>query len=202
MSELVKTTDKVSVIDHDKVRRLVRQGQASPLAAERETAPFLMFLAGDSLDEIAYKQQIPRDIIEVTAVHYKWEDKKQVFGGSGLNLSVVLQKKIADTLLITAYTQVLKDMADVSAGRKDAKDCLFIPKSTAALSQLMEFVNAANAAINGPQDPNKPAQAAPSVSVTVNTGGSGQDPATITVSKIDPEEKARMLREQAAKKRQ
>jgi hypothetical protein len=199
MSELVKTTQSMpSEIDYEKVRRLVTKGSASPLSNERETGPFLMFLAGDTLDEIAYKQQIPRDVLEVTAVHYDWEKKRQLFGSTGLSLESVLQKKIAMTLMITAYTQVMKDMADVAAGRKEAKDCLFIPKNTSGLGQLIEFMKLANE-LALPPDPNKPAQVAPTVNVNVNTAP-GAEPPTVTVSKIDPEEKARMLRELAGKK--
>ena len=195
VSELVKTT--VRLPENDRVRRLVRSGAVSPLSPEREQAPFLLYLFGDSVSEIAFKQSIPKDIIEVTAAHYHWEEKRQAFAGSGLSLVSELQKKIANTLLVTAYMAMLKDLAEVSAGTKDGKDCLYIPKSIAGLQQLTEFVDKANGIIA--TDPNKPAQAAmPSVAVQVITGGSGD---TVEVKRVDGEEKAKMLREMAAKKK-
>ena len=129
MSEIVKTTRHLPAVDHDKVRRLVRSGAVSPLSPEREQAPYLLFLSGSSLQEIGFQQAIPLDILEVTAAHYQWEDKRNAFATSGLNLAQELQKRIAMTLLITAHMAVQRDLADVAAGTKEAKDCLFITRA-------------------------------------------------------------------------
>lgn len=129
------------------------------LAPEKEPGPFLLYCCGDDLDSISAKMNMPRDVIVATAIQYRWPDKARVLHRDKPGIVPAdLQKELVNTILVATVVAMQKELGEVIAGRKDAKDCPLIPSSPSALEKLMAMVSALNApgAPQGPQVEPKP----------------------------------------------
>lgn len=129
------------------------------LAPEKEPGPFLLFCTGDDLETISAKMNMPRDVIVATAIQYRWPEKARVLHRDKPGIVPAdLQKELANTILVATVVSMQKELGEVIAGRKDAKDCPLIPSSPAALEKLMAMVTALNTpgGAAGPQPEPKP----------------------------------------------
>lgn len=120
---------------------LLQRGGISYLSPDKEAGPFLLYSCGDDLEKIAQKTNYPLEVIQLTALRYKWPDKvvalsKEV-GAIGLE---GVQLEMAKNLLIATYIVMQKQLADVIAGRADARECQLLPKNIHGLEKLMNII--------------------------------------------------------------
>jgi hypothetical protein len=114
------------------------------LSPDVETAPFLLFLMGDSIEQISDKTKYPKEVIAVTARHYGWVEKREAFVKQGRNVPNEIQRHLVNTILATTYMAIQQEMALVLRGERDPSQTKFIPKSINALQSLIQMVNTVN----------------------------------------------------------
>jgi hypothetical protein len=157
-------------LPREAVDRLLTQNGRKALYAlspDKESGPFLLFCCGDDFDTIATKMNLPRDVIVATAIQYRWPDKARMLNrtDSGI-VPGDLQKELVNTILVATIVAMQRDLGEVIAGRKEAKDCPLIPSSPQALQKLMEMVTSLNNPT--PADPMKPQTVIHATNVQVN----------------------------------
>lgn len=124
------------------------------LAPEKESGPFLLFCCGDPLDTISAKMNLPRDVIVATAIQYRWPEKAKILNRKEAGIVPAdLQKELVNTILVATVVAMQRELGDVIAGRKEAKDCSLIPSTPASLEKLMAMVTALNAGTPAPGGP-------------------------------------------------
>ena len=142
----------------DRLSLMASKGQLFPLSSEKEPGYFLLYCLGDDLSMIAAKTNIPRDVIFATAINYRWTEKAKILNRDNESLVPLdLQKELVNTILVATVVAMQRELGDVIAGRKEAKECRMIPQSPASLEKLMAMVTALNA----------PKEAAPQEAKTV-----------------------------------
>jgi len=150
------TTSAVVVVTRttdERTRRLILSGTPH-LSSDKETGPFMLFLLGDDLDAIANKTNLPRDIIAVTANHYRWQEKRDALALNQTNTIIRdVERNLLNNILMATFVSALKQVGDVAAGRIDAKDCPLIPNSMQGLQRLLEMVEKANGLIATNEQP-------------------------------------------------
>lgn len=135
-----------------RIVKLFQEKAVTSLSPEREMGPFLLYAVGDSLDTIALKTNLPKDVILATAIQYRWPEKAKMLRRDTLNPDF-LQKELANTLLVATYKALMDDLGAVIAGKKSAKEVGLIPKNMAALQNLMDLVSKLNAPAAEPNAP-------------------------------------------------
>lgn len=118
------------------------KGQLSFLSPDKEAGPFLLYYVGSSFEEVALKTGYPVDLIYMTAMRYEWIKKSETLRRDSILSGMDLVKEdLLQSLLIATQVVVQKELADVIAGRKDAKDCALLPKNINGLKQLVEMID-------------------------------------------------------------
>lgn len=180
-TNLVAQVAAMSPADGERVRKLVTAGSISYLSPEKEVGPFMLFLLGDSLEAVAEKTQYPRDIILVTAAHYRWDEKKSVLVQTGKESELIkdIEKNLLNMMLLATYKAFSKEIGEVMAGKKNASDCRFIPSSMQGLGKLLEMVEKANklVALDKPPETQQPQTVvhAQNVQIVNNNGEMSQE---------------------------
>ena len=129
----------------EKLTKLVRNRTLSYLSPEKETGPFLLYCTGTDFEGIANRCSYPLEVILLTALYYRWNEKMSGLGLTSIdNAPKEIQKDLANSLLIATYLSVQKQLGDVIAGRSDADKCLLIPKNVYSLEKLMDMVSNIN----------------------------------------------------------
>jgi hypothetical protein len=142
----------------DRLLSMNGRRQLSPLSLDSEAAPFLLYCCGDTLEVIAAKTNLPKDVIVATAIYYRWPEKAKLLSRDNVvSAPGDITNDLVKTILVATAISMQRDLGDVIAGRKDPKDCPLIPKSISSLQTLIEMVQAAGGA---------PAPAAPTPGVT------------------------------------
>lgn len=158
-------------LPQEAVARLLTQNGRKALYAlspDKEPGPFLLFCCGDDFDTIATKMNLPRDVIVATAIQYRWPDKARTLNRTDAGIVPGdLQKELVNTILVATIVAMQRDLGEVIAGRKEAKDCPLIPSSPQALQKLMEMVTALNNPAAAP-DPLKPQTVVHATNVQIN----------------------------------
>jgi hypothetical protein len=136
----------------DVVRRvegLVVRGQTAPLQSDREIGPFLLYVIGDTIEEVATKTGIPVDVVYLTAIAFRWEEKRAALAKQG-NVAVVtaLQKQLVNNLLIATQASILRQVGEVMSGRLPPEKCSLIPRSLQGLKTLLEMVKEVNTMVS------------------------------------------------------
>lgn len=150
---LIKQNDlALAIDDQTRLIRLCQEKAITYLSIEKESGPFLLYAVGDSISTIAVKTNLPKDVILLTAIYYRWSEKVKFLQKDGLDPEF-LQKELANTLLVATYKSMIDDLGQVIAGKKMAKDVGLIPKNMAALNALMEMVSKINAPKELPTQP-------------------------------------------------
>lgn len=164
MSAVVIRRASLSPDEELRARKLQSQGSASHLSTEQEAGPFMMFLFGDDVEGIAAKTHYPKDVVLLTALHYKWEEKRELLVEKGKESELVknIEKSLLNNILLATYQAINKDVGEVIAGKKQAQDSKFIPQSMQALKSLLEMVEKANKLVAAGNEP-APAPAATTV---------------------------------------
>ena len=145
------TQNELSLKEDDikRIVKLFRERSVTYLSPEREMGPFLLYSVGDSLETVAVKTNLPKDVILCTAIQYRWQEKIRYLKRDTLNILEV-QKDLANTLLVATYKSILSDLGEVIAGKKDASEVGLIPKNITTLEKLMAMVKAVNAPEGAP----------------------------------------------------
>lgn len=133
-----------------KLSRMVQRGEASQLSPDKEGGPFMLYIMGDSIDTIATKTSYPIEIIQLTAIYYRWPQKAKsihdmsVDNGDGDPAMKKVQKDLVNQILIATYMATQKELGDVIAGRKDPRRCRLLPNNIHSLEKLINMANLAN----------------------------------------------------------
>lgn len=128
-----------------RVEGLVQRGQTAPLTSDREWGPFILFVLGDSIEEVSQKMNIPVDVLYLTAITYHWKEKKTKLMEKGESqLIALLQKKLVNQLLVATQASIAKQVGEILAGRMSPDKCPLIPKNLNGLKLFMEIVSEIN----------------------------------------------------------
>lgn len=128
-----------------RVEGLLAKSQTGPLPNDREFGPFLLFALGDSIDEVAAKTGIPVDVVYLTAISYRWMEKREELARKGnVQLIMALQRQLVNNLLVATQASVLKQVGEVMSGKLAPEKCSLIPRSLHGLKALMEMVSDIN----------------------------------------------------------
>jgi len=132
-------------VDIKRLENLLDRGITAPLNNEREGGAFLLYLMGDSLEEIATKTGTPKDVILLTFIKYQWSAKKDIVLAAGMEKVVEnINKDLANSLLIATHKVVKDQIAQVLSGKIAPEKCTYIPKSLNGLQQLIEMTSKVN----------------------------------------------------------
>lgn len=141
------------------------RGQLSFLSPDKEGSPFLLYFMGASIEEVAAKTSLPVDVILATAMKYDWLGKAQAMRrDSVLSGMELVKENILRTLLVATQVKIEKELADMFAGRPDAKESALLPKNIHGLRQLLDMVNELNP--KPKEDPKAPIQVGVQVNLT------------------------------------
>ena len=137
-----------------RIERLVASNQTSALVQEKEVGPFLLFVLGDSVEEVANKTGTPKDVMYLTYLKYNWEEKRAELNKQG-QVAVIsaLQKQAINYLLVATNLSITRQVAQVMSGALPAEKCSLIPRSLHGLKLLLELAKEVNQ-INQPQNTN------------------------------------------------
>jgi hypothetical protein len=141
------------------VEKAIAKGQVTYLSPDKEGGPFMLFLLGNSPELISEKTSYPLDVILATAIQYQWQEKVKEVTNIAIteqpNVSVVKKIKtdLINSILLATYKRDMKELGDIIAGRKDAKNSKLLPANLHGLEKLINMVTADT-------EPEKSAQAA------------------------------------------
>ena len=127
----------------EKVRKLVRSNRFTYLSPEREVAPFMLFMTGNSLEAISKLSDLPLDVIYSTAVQYQWAEKRAVLNESGENPLTMMQKKIAEMMLVATFLNAQKELAKLISSDDNGKSPLVV-RNLSGLQALMDMITKLN----------------------------------------------------------
>lgn len=132
-------------VDVKRLENLMERGITAPLNSEKEGGAFLLYLMGDSLEEIATKTGTPKDVVLLTFLKYQWLSKKDVVLAAGMEKVIEsINKDLANSLLIATHKIVKDQIAQVLSGKIAPEKCTYIPRSLHGLQQLIEMTSKAN----------------------------------------------------------
>jgi len=181
--------------------RLLTQFQhksISYLSPEKEAAPFMFYCLGNDMEKIALKTNYPPEVIMLTAMYYRWPEKKVVLQREQIDMvPAELQKDLTNSLLVATVIEVQKQLADVAAGRKSAKDCPLIPTSMLEMEKLVGLVERVNKLKGtGPAVPGNNVIRAENVQINQNQqipAGKGEPAKSSRKPEKTEDERAKML---------
>jgi hypothetical protein len=170
-----------------------KQGLA-PLSPDKEQGLFLLYASGYDIDAIAAKTNWPKDVIMVTAINYKWATKARILitQGNVTNMPLFLQKELVNSVLIATFVSYQKELGEVIAGKRQAKDCALIPSSQGSLEKLINLVSSVNGAA---PPPDKPTTVVHAQNVQINQGSETKEPPKEPPKLPEDPKRAEMLAE-------
>ena len=128
-----------------KLIQLVNNRSVAQLSPDKESGPFLLYCTGTDFETIATRCSYPLDVVLLTAMHYRWNEKIDKLGLRSVeNAPNAIQKDLANSLLVATYVAMQKQLGDVIAGRMKPEKCALIPKNAYALEKLMALVTDIN----------------------------------------------------------
>lgn len=130
--------------DHQKALKLRTAGASAPLSPDKEVGPFMLFLIGADVEEVAVKTGYPKDVVLLTAIQYKWQEKRDMLIESGKEAELIkdMEKGLVNNLLLATYHKITREVAEVVSGKRE--DSVYIPKSIQSLQRLLDMVEKAN----------------------------------------------------------
>lgn len=128
-----------------RIERLATSNQTAPLTQEKEVGPFLLFVLGDSVEDVANKTGTPKDVMYLTYLKYNWEGKRAELNKQG-QVAVIsaLQKQAINYLLVATNVSITRQVALVMSGALPAEKCSLIPRSLHGLKLLLELAKEVN----------------------------------------------------------
>lgn len=130
----------------ESLKRMLAQKAVSHLSPERESGPFLLYCLGDDINTIAAKTSFPIEVIALTAMYYKWNEKIELYNKIRDKNPAEIQKDLVNSLLVATYVGISRELGDVIAGKKDAAECKLIPREIKDLEKLIAMVQSVNGA--------------------------------------------------------
>lgn len=151
-----------------RIEGLIVRGQTAPLPSDKETGPFLLYVLGDSVEQVAQKTGIPVDVVYLTAISYHWSEKREELARKGnVQLITALQKDLINNLLVATQASIIRQVGEVMSGRLPPEKCSLIPRSLHGLKTLMEMVTQINQLVAS-NETNKPQTVIQAQNVQVN----------------------------------
>ena len=130
----------------EQVERLTRGLQSRSmtfLSPDKEAGAFMLYCINKSLTQISAQLSIPPEVILLTAMQYKWEEKIILLEKQegGLKTMQELQKDLASSILVATLIAAQKQIGDFIAGRITAAECKWLPSNIQGLEKLMSLIN-------------------------------------------------------------
>lgn len=106
----------------------------------------MLFLLGDDIENVALKTGYPKDVILITAAHYRWREKRDMLVEQGKEGELIkdVEKAMLNQLLMATYKAVTNEVGQILAGKMGADQSRFIPGSMQGLQRLLEMIEKAN----------------------------------------------------------
>jgi len=140
-----------------RIEGLLVRGQTASLSPDKEAGPFLLYVLGDDIEDIAQKTGTPVDVMYLTCLTYRWQEKRDELSKKGNTVVInALQKSIVNHLLAATQLSVMNQVGKVMSGEIDASECSLIPKNIKSLKELMELVTAVNDLVSASEQKDKP----------------------------------------------
>ncbi len=149
--------------------RTLQQRAVAQLSSEKEPGPFMLYCLGNDLNDIASKTGYPVEVITLTAIYYKWNQKIELFNKVKDKTPSDIQKDLVNSLLVATYVGISRELGEVIAGKRSAADCKLIPKEIKDLEKLVALVNTANGIVPNPAEPGKTVVNAQNVQINQQT---------------------------------
>jgi hypothetical protein len=152
--EWKETLTSLAPTESRRIIALAEKGCTAPLPPEKETSPFLLYMLGDSIDEISSITGTPKDVLYLTCLQYRWMEKKQELSKVGdKNLMTALMKKIVNHLVVASEVSIIDQLGKVMSGQLEASKCSLIPKNLAGLQALLTMMKEINDISSASQAP-------------------------------------------------
>ena len=187
----------------ESIKKSISESKAQMLGPEKEVGPFYLYLMGDSYESVAEKTGWSLEIIAVTALKFRWYEKKNACSLVSEKEGAKYVLKSAMSAMLAATAHVLTQQSkDVMSGKLDASECRYIPKNVKELQSFMNVVSQIYE-LNSKNENNQ------NVTVNIANVGSNQQPAIVAQEDVKvieaekvPEDrmsKFRLLRESESK---
>jgi hypothetical protein len=147
---LIEIKNTGLAIPDEKIAQLesnYRKGLVTYLSPEPEAGAFYYYMMGNTLEEISNKMKYPLDVVILTALYYQWPAKLKTLGELAVTNEPdvdkrmeATKKELVRTLLIATNLVMQRELAEVIAGRKNAKDCALLPKNIHGLEKLVNML--------------------------------------------------------------
>jgi hypothetical protein len=132
-------------VEIKRLESLVARGITAPLTPEKEVGPFLLYIIGDSLEDVATKTGTPKDVIYLTYVKYGWAEKKNHLSSSGMDKVIEqLNKNMVHHVLVATFKVLTEQIGKVMSGEMPHEKCSYIPRSLHGVRQLIEMAEQVN----------------------------------------------------------
>jgi len=132
-------------VELKRLESLVARGISAPLNPEKEVGPFLLFMIGDSLEDVAIKTGTPKDVIYLTYVKYSWDEKKKRLSANGVDKVIEeLNKNMVHHVLVATFKVLTEQIGKVMSGELPHEKCSYIPRSLHGVKQLIEMAEQVN----------------------------------------------------------
>jgi hypothetical protein len=172
MSELksliLKNKDSIPNEQYSRIMNLISKNQISYLSPDQESGAFLLYSLGNDIKTIAATLAIPVDVLALTHLYYKWDEKLSLLKKPNGELKSIadLQKDLLEAILVATLITTQKQLGDIIAGRANPNSCRLLPNNPLALEKLMIMLEK----INGVKQPeNQPPIQVSATNVQINT---------------------------------
>jgi len=131
--------------DVSRLENLMARGATSPLNTDKEVGPFLLYLIGNSLEDVASQVGAPKDVIYLTFLKYNWLAKKEQITKNGMQEAVkAIHRDMVNSVLLATSKHLKEQVAKVLSGELPAEKCSYIPRSLHGVRQLIEMSSEVN----------------------------------------------------------
>jgi hypothetical protein len=141
-----------------RLENLIDRGITHPLNEEKEQGAFLMFILKGDLDYVASNTGVPKDVITLTYLKYRWAEKRSLIMDGGIEKVIDgMTKEMYNTILFATYKALTDKASQVLSGKETQYEKLsWMPRSFSGLEQLVNAVRKINGLDNGDGEPVKP----------------------------------------------
>ena len=124
------------------IRKMTSEGKAQMLGDEKQTGLFYLYLMGDNYSIISEKTGWAVEIVAVTALKYRWYEKKTACDlvNERDGAKYILKCTMSSMLAACAH-EIQKQSKDLMSGKIEASECKFLPKNIKELQSFMMIVS-------------------------------------------------------------
>jgi hypothetical protein len=133
--------DKLPADVADRIASGLKNKTIAPLSADKEPSLFILYCAGNTLEQVALKTSVPLDLVYLTSITYDWEKKRKLVGMSNAeDAALLLNRDFVNTLLAATYASMSRKLGEVLAGKAGPESVPLIPRKMSDVEKLVNIV--------------------------------------------------------------